>query len=307
LAKVAVALDRALAQRLVDGTPAGLVVRHLARGRGWTVDDVICTSGPHDRSYEEQHVGVRIALVVAGTFQCRSTTGSELLTPGALLLGNDGQCFECGHDHAQGDRCVSFGYTPAYFERIAADAGLRGARPEFQAVRIPPLRVLAPLAARACTGLVHSSAEPQVPATVPWEELSLQLAVHALRLTRGVTSLANSPSPLVLARVTEVVRTIDRHPNRALTLGGMADAVGVSSYHFVRAFRRVTGVTPHQFVLRARLRDAALRLIAEPAKVLDIALDCGFGDVSNFNHAFRAEFGISPRRYRTQHLSLVRA
>jgi AraC family transcriptional regulator len=34
--------------------------------------------------------------------------------------------------------------------------------------------------------------------------------------------------------------------------------------------------------------------------VIDIALDCGFGDVSNFNHAFRAEFGVSPRIYRQQ-------
>jgi AraC family transcriptional regulator len=46
------------------------------------------------------------------------------------------------------------------------------------------------------------------------------------------------------------------------------------------------------------LRRAAMRLIAEPSQVLDIALESGFGDVSNFNHAFRAEFGVSPSRYR---------
>src|SRR5208283_799598 len=56
----------------------------------------------------------------------------------------------------------------------------------------------------------------------------------------------------------------------------------------------------HQYVLRARLREAAVRLAAQPNKVLDIALDCGFGDVSNFNRAFRAEFGVSPRVYRRQ-------
>ncbi|MGE5321634.1 MAG: helix-turn-helix domain-containing protein [Actinomycetota bacterium] len=32
--------------------------------------------------------------------------------------------------------------------------------------------------------------------------------------------------------------------------------------------------------------------------MVDIALDCGFGDISNFNHAFHAEFGVSPRSYR---------
>jgi AraC-like DNA-binding protein len=48
-----------------------------------------------------------------------------------------------------------------------------------------------------------------------------------------------------------------------------------------------------------RLRDAAARLATGNEKVLDIAFDCGFGDVSNFNRAFRAEFGVSPREYRS--------
>jgi AraC family transcriptional regulator len=91
---------------------------------------------------------------------------------------------------------------------------------------------------------------------------------------------------------------IDRHPDAALTLGNLARAAGLSPYHFLRTFERLTGVTPHQYVLRARLREAGVRLAGEADKVLDIALDCGFGDVSNFNRAFRREFGVSPRIYR---------
>ncbi len=60
------------------------------------------------------------------------------------------------------------------------------------------------------------------------------------------------------------------------------------------------GITPHQYVLRARLRDAANRLVGESDKVLDVAFDSGFGDVSNFNRAFRTEFGVSPRGFRQQ-------
>jgi AraC-like DNA-binding protein len=59
-------------------------------------------------------------------------------------------------------------------------------------------------------------------------------------------------------------------------------------------------VTPHQYVLRARLRHAALRLADEDTKIVDIAFDSGFNDVSNFNHAFRVEFGMSPRVWRMQ-------
>jgi Helix-turn-helix domain len=61
---------------------------------------------------------------------------------------------------------------------------------------------------------------------------------------------------------------------------------------------RLTGPNTHQYVRRRRLRDAAIRLMTGHAKVLDIALDCGFGDVSNFNRAFCAEFGWSPLVYR---------
>jgi AraC-like DNA-binding protein len=93
---------------------------------------------------------------------------------------------------------------------------------------------------------------------------------------------------------------IERHPDAGLTLGSLAREAGLSPYHFLRTFERLTGVTPHKYVLRARLREAAMRLAAEPARVLDIAFDCGFGDVSNFNHAFRAEFGVSPRVYRLE-------
>ncbi|HEY2856771.1 MAG TPA: helix-turn-helix domain-containing protein [Gemmatimonadaceae bacterium] len=58
-------------------------------------------------------------------------------------------------------------------------------------------------------------------------------------------------------------------------------------------------MTPHQFVLRARLRLAAAELTTTDAKVIDVALTSGFGDLSNFNHAFRHEFGITPSAYRS--------
>ena len=91
---------------------------------------------------------------------------------------------------------------------------------------------------------------------------------------------------------------IERHPDARLTLGKLAREAALSPYHFLRTFESLTGVTPHQYVLRLRLRQAAMRLIVESGRVLDIALDTGFGDVSNFNRAFRAEFGESPRAYR---------
>jgi AraC family transcriptional regulator len=289
LAKIAVELERALARRRMDGTPGRTTPRVIARGEGWTVADVVCTSGPQDRPYEERHTDYNLAVVVAGTFQYRSPLG--LMTPGSLLLGNQAQCFECGHQHGEGDRCVSFWYAPDYFERLAGAAGARGHIAGFTAARLPPLRALASLVARASAGATDST-------DVGWAELGTDLAVRALQLAAG-TSCESTSLPLnAESRVTRAVRRIDEHADSALTLDALAQDAGLSPYHFLRTFERLTGVTPHQYVLRARLRQAAARLVDEPGKVLDIALDCGFGDVSNFNRAFRAEFGDSPRAFR---------
>ena len=295
MAKIAVELEHALARRALDGAAGQATARRIAQGRGWTVQDIVCTSGPQDRPFEERHSGFSIAIVAAGSFQYRSSIGHELMTPGSLLLGNAGQCFECGHEHGVGDRCISFYYAPEYFDRLAADAGARGSSPDFRALRLPPLRALSSLIARACAGLTMNDE-----LDVPWEELSIQLAAHTIQIAGGLRSDPNDAPPSAVARVTRAVRAIERHPDATLTLGRLAQEAGLSPYHFLRTFERLTGLTPHQYVLRARLREAAIRLAdtERRAKILDIALDSGFGDVSNFNRAFRAEFGVTPRVYR---------
>jgi AraC family transcriptional regulator len=291
LAKIAVELERALMLRKEEGTPGRTMPRILAQGNGWVVADVLCTSGPQDRPFEEQHTQYSISVVLAGSFQYRSPLGRGMMLPGSLMFGNPGQCFECGHEHGEGDRCAAFWYSPDYFERVAADAGRSRHRKRFSLPRLPPVRPLAALVARVSAGVAD-------PHDVSWEELGIRLAVRALSVSAGTSFDSNRVMPNAEARVTRTVRTIDRHPDAALTLGELARDSGLSLYHFLRTFECLTGLTPHQYVRRTRLREAAMRLAAESGKVLDIALDSGFGDVSNFNRAFRWEFGMSPTVYR---------
>src|SRR5262245_60143735 len=236
----------------------------IAAGDGWTVADVVCTCGPSDRAFEEHHDQFAIALVVAGTFEYRSPLGRVLMTPGSLMLGNSGECFECGHAHGEGDRCVSFWYAPDHFERLSADAGVRRSAARFMVPRLPPIRALSPMVTRARLGLT-------APDNTPWDELSLLIAGTALRVSAGLSSSDQRSSPLnAEGRVVQVVRTIDRYPASAWTLNRLADASGLSPYHFLRTFDRMTGITPHQYVLRARLRYAAVRLVRESGSILDI-------------------------------------
>src|SRR6476646_5765442 len=107
--------------------------------------------------------------------------GRAVLTPGSGMLGSHGQCYECGHEHGEGDRCLSFQYSPDFFERLAADAGARGAKPGFRGIRLPPLRALSPLVAKGLAGLTGA-------ADIAWEELAIQLAARAVELASGLSS-----------------------------------------------------------------------------------------------------------------------
>lgn len=291
LTRLAAEVEDAVRRRRTRGERGGTAGTTLARGEGWVVEDVLCTSGPDDRPFEERHVGVSIAVVVSGTFQYRTANGRVLLTPGALLLGNDGQCFECAHDHAAGDRCVAFHYAPEYFERIAFEAGSRGKAREFGVGRIPPLREVSQLGARTAAGVLAAG-------EAAWDELAVTLAATAVRLGSGAGGRPKPSNSGAESRVSASVRSITRDPATRRPLAELAHEARLSPYHYLRTFERVTGVTPHQFILRMRLREAAARLATDRPRVLAVALDAGFNDLSHFNRMFRREFGLSPREFR---------
>ncbi|HJZ73554.1 MAG TPA: hypothetical protein VKE51_17550, partial [Vicinamibacterales bacterium] len=214
MAKIAADFEEALARGAARGGPGRTEPRVLARGDGWTVEDVVCTCGPDDRPFEEQHDHVVVAIVLAGSFQYRGSGAApsrEVMTPGSLLLGNPEQAFECGHEHATGDRCLSFRYTPQYFESIAAGAGRRDTPLRFGRLRIPPLRALTPLIARANAGVAGS-------VEISWEELGVRIAAHAVRLEAGLAPSPSTASAAAIARVTRTVRMVERQLDGELTL-----------------------------------------------------------------------------------------
>jgi AraC family transcriptional regulator len=257
----------------------------LASGPGWQVSDVICTSGPQDRPFEERHAGISIAAVTEGTFQYRSQQGSALLVPGALLLGNAGACFECGHEHAPGDRCLAFHMTPAFLE--SAGVPVRA----FTVPSLPPLPQSVALLAAAEAARDDDDGET-------FEELALRLAGAIASLLAPARRQRQRPSLRDEKRITVAVRRIEREAHRPLSLAALARDAGMSRYHFLRTFAKLTGMTPHQFVLRTRLSRAAVRLRRSSDAVSAIAFDAGFNDLSTFNRRFRRLIGVNPLAYR---------
>ena len=246
----------------------GTTLHVLASGPGWSVCDIVCGAGPHDRPFEEQHEDICIAAVTQGTFQYRSREGSAVLAPGALLLGNPGTCFECGHEHGTGDRCLAFSFTPALLESIVS--GVPGARrAAFGVPHLPPVPALMPLLAAAVAATLADGAQP-----------------------------AAAPSRRDERRISDALCRIEGEAHEPLALADLAYEAGMSRYHFLRTFRQVAGMTPHQLVLRTRLHRAAVRLRTSDYSISTIAFDAGFGDLSTFNRRFRRLMGCSPGAWR---------
>jgi AraC family transcriptional regulator len=268
----------------------GLAKRTLAAGDGWSVHEVICRAGPSDRPFEERHEGFSISAVIDGSFTYRSDAGRELLYPGALLLGNNGWCFECGHAHGIGDRCISLNIRDDLFGEIAA-AATSTSRFRFSVPSLPPSLEALPVVA---TMEALSLAAP----TLRGEELALQLVERVVGAMADQKRLPAAPSARETRRVIEAIRLVESGAARPVRLKDLAASAGMSRHHFLRVFRRLTGMTPYQYLLSARMRRAALELALSRRPVLDIALDSGFGDLSTFNHRFRATFGRTPTQYR---------
>src|SRR4029077_18266886 len=100
------------------------------------------------------------------------------------------------------------------------------------------------------------------------------------------------------ARLRRIRELVDAKLEFDLSLDEMAQSVGLSTAHFARMFRKSTGDTPHQFVLRQKLERAKTMLRTPEARVLDVAIACGFKTQQHFAQVFRDVCGFSPTEYR---------
>ena len=104
------------------------------------------------------------------------------------------------------------------------------------------------------------------------------------------------------ARLRSIKDLVQAKMGDDLSLDDMAQSIGLSTAHFARMFRKSTGETPHQFVLRQRVERAKAMLRAPDARVLDVAVACGFRTQQHFAQVFRDVCGVSPTQYRQDFL-----
>lgn len=250
-----------------------------------SVTDYRCSAGPGDRPFVERHGGFSVSYVRQGSFGYRTRGESFELVAGSILVGHPGDEYTCTHDHVRGDECLSFHLAPALVERIGhrSDVWRIGCVPP-----LPELMVLGELA--------QAAAEAR--SDVGLDEVGILLSARFVEAVSGRKRELPAARARDRRRAVEAALWIDAHSHEPIELESAAREVGLSSFHFLRLFARVLGVTPHQYVVRSRLRHAARLLADDTRSITDVAFDVGFGDLSNFVRTFHRAAGVSPRAFR---------
>nr|WP_325048918.1 AraC family transcriptional regulator [Neisseria chenwenguii] len=99
-------------------------------------------------------------------------------------------------------------------------------------------------------------------------------------------------------RLNHLIQTLLDAPEKDWDIDGMAQTANLSRAHLMRLFRQQTGSSPHAFLNRIRLQQAALKLKSSADSVLSVALSCGFQSETHFGKAFKKQYGITPGQYR---------
>jgi AraC family transcriptional regulator len=251
-----------------------------------SVSDYRCSAGPDDRPFAEVHTCHSIAYVRKGSFGCHSRGRAHELVAGAMMIGHPGDDYTCTHDHhGGGDACLAFFFTPELVECIGGNSAL------WRHVSVPPLAELMVLGELA-------QAAADACCDIALDEIGQALAARFVDVASGQPQRSLQVGTRDRRRAVEAALWIDAHSANAIDLEAAAREAGLSPSHFLRLFSSVLGVTPHQYLVRARLRHAARLLVDEDRAITDIAFDVGFGDLSNFVRSFGRAAGVSPRAFR---------
>lgn len=262
-----------------------MVTTTLLRRESIAVTEHRCVAGPGDEPFVERHDGFSVSYVRKGSFGCRTRGRSFELVAGSVLVGHPGDEFMCTHEHVVGDECLSFRPAPALVDVL-------GGRPAiWRTGSVPPLPELVVLGE-----LAQAAAEGRTDVGV--DEAAISFAARFVDVVSARPHTTGDAHARDRRRAVEAALWIDAHSEEPVDLERTAGAVDLSPFHFLRLFTRVLGVTPHQYLVRARLRRAARLLADDPRPVTDVAFDVGFGDLSSFVRTFHRAAGVSPRRFR---------
>lgn len=293
--------DLSLKEKTIHGTKTNPVwALHFTAGEGTYYPD-------HFFVERHWHHDVEILFIHKGSYLFEINLDNYILNEGDICILNSGelhqitgQCADAVHDAILFDpQILDFSYADEWEEHFIApflnqslicknilhpmDAGY----PEIEIV----VRKLMDQALRQDRGWYVKSK------LLILELFHLLTGCEMLLPAKDVMSAADSRK---IGRYKMIISYIEKHYSDPISLQQLADTIPCNSQYLCRTFREISGISPIQYLISYRLEKACSLLSQTAQPVTEIALDCGFENISYFIRKFKEAKGCTPKEYRRQ-------
>jgi AraC family transcriptional regulator len=236
-----------------------------------------------------------IHFVEKGSFQLTVEKTGWLLTAGAVFISRPGAVYRYDHgDAPPSDVCLSVIFSRQFASEISRDERLL---PPDAPVALAPTNRLAFLRLR----LMDLTSLEDALALESWA-CEMIAAVRVQELNKGRLYSARQLG-WYAERVEAVRELLQQRYADSHSLRSLARSVGMSPFQFARVFRNLTGMPPHQYLLKVRLERAFISL-GDGDPVTEVCYQTGFSNLSHFTRSFRRRFGCPPSALKARRYSL---
>ncbi|HEX8196184.1 MAG TPA: AraC family transcriptional regulator [Pyrinomonadaceae bacterium] len=213
-------------------------------------------------------------------------------SPGKVCLTPAGQPMSA--EWKNDFECLSINFEPALLIQTALGINIS---PNFELIET--YQKNDPLIQHVALNLL-SEFDSEIPAGKLYaESLSQTLVLHILRnYTTARFTPGNFNGGLSGYKLRRATKFIHENIEGDLTLTEIAGVAGLSQFHFARAFRRTTGLTPQQYITQKRIERAKLLLADGDLPLVEVSLRAGFKNQSHFTTLFRKFTRLTPKAWR---------
>jgi AraC family transcriptional regulator len=213
--------------------------------------------------------------------------------PGDLTIFTTRQKYKVHYD-GQENEDIYIKLKSDFFERVSVEAGANISCLELA----PRFGIRDPFIERIGHAFQAEIERESISGHLLAENLASELAVHLIRkystFSQNLREIKGGLGP---RRLRLVIDYINEHLTDNTSLTILASICGLSVYHFARAFKQTTGITPYEYVMRKRVEHAKRLLLRTEMTLAEIAAELNLTDQSHFTKLFRRSTGITPRDF----------
>lgn len=218
-------------------------------------------------------------------------SGVRWIRPGALWVMPQGCRHEVRFEGAV--EGVALAFDPVRFDNLVESAGGKSSTPIMQSLAASPPKI-----EHLMRALDHESKLPSTHDHFGLECIATAIALALSQHARAIAAPPKAGPRLAPRQIRAVQSYVEEHLEQPIVLAELATAAGLSSFHFLRAFKRSLGVTPGQYVLDRRMERARSLLKSSNLSIAEIGIRVGFDYSSHFARAFGRAVGTTPSMFR---------